>query len=259
MMERVKAESVYDVLRTGDMDAAMATPLGSRINDDYAKFKDAEAKFADVQGRYGRNSTEYKAAEAQVQLLQTVVEKDKESAQNQANSEYTKQKNQEDSLQKELATAKADYDQLNMRMMDYQQAKQEAAADRSLYDELVKKIRENEINASFQNDMVRIADEARPNYAAVYPKRQLNLIVAFFASTILSFIGLVATDRVDTTIRNPEQVAQSLKARVIGGLPMMKKWRATPSLALLQNASLMESGVGGDGKASQTRNQLSGV
>jgi succinoglycan biosynthesis transport protein ExoP len=41
-------------------------------------------------------------------------------------------------------------------------------------------------------------------------------------------------------------------------LPMMKKWRATPALALLQNASLMEAGVGGDGKSAQTRNQLSG-
>jgi capsular exopolysaccharide synthesis family protein len=75
---------------------------------------------------------------------------------------------------------------------------------------------------------------------------------------ILSFIGLVATDRVDTTIRNPEQVAQTLKARVIGGLPMMKKWRSTPSLALLQNASLIEAGVGGNGKNIQTRTQLSG-
>jgi len=45
---------------------------------------------------------------------------------------------------------------------------------------------------------------------------------------------------------------------VIGGLPMMKKWRATPTLALLQNASLLEAGVGGDGKTAQTRNQLSG-
>ena len=106
--------------------------------------------------------------------------------------------------------------------------------------------------------MVRVADEARPNYAKVYPKTSLNLLVAFFVSSVLAFVGLVATDRVDTTVRNPEQISQSLKARVIGGLPMMKKWRATPALALLQNASLMEAGVGGEGKASQTRTQLSG-
>ncbi len=257
-MERVKAESVYDILRTGDIDAAMATPLGSHINDDYAKLRDAQARFDDVKRRYGRNSEQYKSAEADVNTMEQVVQQDRDSAQKQANSEYLKQKTQEDMVQKELASAKADFDELNIKAMDYQTAKQEADQDRALYDELVKKIRENEINASFQNDMVRIEDAARPNYTAVYPKKQLNLIVAFFASTILSFIGLVATDRVDTTIRNPEQVAQTLKARVIGGLPMMKKWRSTPALALLQNAALTEGGVGGDGRITQTRNQLSG-
>ncbi|HEY4085419.1 MAG TPA: polysaccharide biosynthesis tyrosine autokinase [Bryobacteraceae bacterium] len=258
MLDRVKAESLYNVLRTGGVDAAMATPLGSHINDDFAKLKDSQAKFEDIKLRYGRNADVYKAAEAEVQRLEQTVQQDRDSVQKQANAQYVTQKTQEAMVQDQLASAKADYDQLNIRAMDYQTAKQEAAQDRSLYDELVKKIRENEINASFQNDMVRIADAARPNYAAVYPKKQLNLIVAFFASIILSFIGLVATDRVDTTIRNPEQVAQTLKARVIGGLPMMKKWRSTPTLALLQNASLMEAGVGGDGRSTQTRTQLSG-
>jgi len=257
-MDRVKAESLYNVLRTGDVDAAMATPLGSHINDDNAKLMDARSKFEDIKMRYGRNADVYKQAEAEVQRLEELVQADRDSTQRQANAVYITQKTQEEMVQDQFAAAKADYDQLNIRAMDYQTAKQEADQDRTLYDELVKKIRENEINASFQNDMVRIADAARPNYAAVYPKKELNLLVAFFASTILSFIGLVATDRVDTTIRNPEQVAQTLKARVIGGLPMMKKWRSTPSLALLQNASLLESGVGGDGKAVQTRTQLSG-
>lgn len=257
-LDRVKAESVFNTLQTGDLDAALASPMGTRISDDVAKLKEAQAKFAEVRAKYGAKNDVYLQAEASVNLLQSQIEKDIASAKKQAESEYAKQKNQEEMVQKQLATAKEEYDQLNMRMLDYQQAKQEATANRALYDELVKKIRENEINAGFNNDMVRIADEARPSVASVYPNRQLNLMVALFVSTVLAFVGLVATDRVDTTVRNPEQVAQTLKARVIGGLPMMKKWRATPSLALLQNASLTEGGVGGDGKAVQTRTQLSG-
>jgi succinoglycan biosynthesis transport protein ExoP len=257
-MERVKAESVYDALQAGDLDSALASPLGSRIADDNAKLKAAQDSFAEARLRYLPKADQYQRAEAAVKQLESQITKDVTSARNQANSEYVTQKTQEDLVQKKLAEAKEVYDRLNLSMLDYQQAKQEATADRTLLDELTKKIRENEINAGFQNDMVRIADEAKPNVNYVYPKKQLNLLVAFFVSTVLAFVGLVATDRVDTTVRNPEQVSQSLKARVIGGLPMMKKWRATPTLALLQNASLMEAGVGGDGKSGQTRNQLSG-
>ncbi len=259
-MDRIKAESVYESIQAGDLDAALASPLalGTRIADDLTKLKDAQDRFAEAKLRWGPANYSYQQAEVAVNQLQSQVNKDVISVRGQADSEYVKQKNQEDLVQKELAAKKADYDELNMRMLDYQQAKQEATANRTLLDELVKKIRENEINAGFQNDMVHIEDFARAPVNSVYPRKTLNLLLAFFVSTILAFVGLVATDRVDTTIRNPEQVSQSLKARVIGGLPMMKKWRATPALALLQNASLMEAGVGGTGKSAQTSNQLSG-
>jgi succinoglycan biosynthesis transport protein ExoP len=257
-MARVKAESVYNAVQTNDLDAALNSPMGLKIPDDQAKLKDSQAKLLEVKQRYGPAMPQFHDAEAAVAQYQQQVDKDVASVRSQAQSEYQKELDQENLVQKQLAAAKSDYDQLNMRMLDYQQAKQEALADRALYDELVKRIRENEINSGFQNDMVRIADEARPPVNPVFPRRNLNLIVAFFVSTVLAFVGLVAMDRVDTTVRNPEQVSQSLKARVIGGLPMMKKWRGTPALALLQNASLMESGVGGDGSAVQTRNQLSG-
>jgi polysaccharide biosynthesis transport protein len=256
--DRVKAESVYNALKSDDPDAAQASPMGTRIADDIQKLKESEEKFLEAQQRFGVRNFAYSNAQAQVEQFQAQVTKDVASAREQAKSEYQKQLDQESLVQKQLATAKEDYDKLNMRMLDYQQAKQEAVTDRALLDELNKRIRENEINSGFNNDMVRVADEARPNFAAVYPNSRLNLLVAFFVSSVLAFVGLVATDRVDTTVRNPEQVSQSLKARVIGGLPMMKKWRATPALALLQNASLMEGGVGGEGKASQTRTQLSG-
>lgn len=257
-MARVKAEAIYNSLQAGDLDAALASPQGARIADDQAKLKESQAKFVDIKGRYGIRDDHYIQAEAAVAQFQSQVDRDVASSKNQAAADYRRQVDQEALVQKKLTEAKAEYDQLNMRMLDYQQAKQEALADRTLYDELVKKIRENQINKGFQNDMVRIADVARPPAIAVYPRRNLNLTIAFLVSTILALVGVVAADRVDTTVRNPEQVAQSLKARVIGGLPMMKKWRATPSLALLRDAVLTESGAAGDAKDLQMRTQLSG-
>jgi capsular exopolysaccharide synthesis family protein len=257
-MERVKAESNYNALQSGDLDAALASPQGLHIADDLTKLKEAQGRFADVKLRYGQRSDIYQQAQASVTQLQQQLDKAVASARSQAESEYRKQQNQEDLVRTQLAAVKSDYDQLNLRMADYQQAKQDATADRALLDELVKKIRENEINAGFQNDMVRIADVARPNYQYVYPRRQLNLLVAFLVSTVLAFVGLVASDRIDTTVRNPEQVAQSLKARVIGGLPMMKKWRAAPALGLMRNAALTEAGADGGGALAPAGDQLSG-
>ncbi len=254
---RIKAESVYNVLQAGTLDAALASPAGSHIAEDLSRLKEAQAAFTTVKLRYGQNSEEYKKAETAVNQFGAQVDNDIQSAKKQAENDYHQKLTEEQLAQKQLVEAKEAFDKLNIRMLDYQTAKQEATANRKLYDEMMQKISENQINASFQNDMVRVADRARPSLGAVYPRVQNNLTIAFFVSTLIALVGLVAMDRVDTTVRNPEQIAQTLKVRVIGGLPMMRKWRATPSLALLQNAALAE-GSGSNGKALQTRVQLSG-
>ena len=53
---------------------------------------------------------------------------------------------------------KAEFDRLNARSFEYQTLKREADGDKKLYEELVRKIKEAGINASFQNSSIRVAD-----------------------------------------------------------------------------------------------------
>jgi succinoglycan biosynthesis transport protein ExoP len=75
---------------------------------------------------------------------------------------------------------------INSRSFEYQQLKREADADKTLYDELIRKIREADINAGFQNNNIRIADVARPPLHPVFPNVRLNLLLAFLFSTLLA-------------------------------------------------------------------------
>jgi succinoglycan biosynthesis transport protein ExoP len=77
-----------------------------------------------------------------------------------------------------------------LRSFEYQQLKREADADKTLYDELIKKIREADINAGFQNNNIRIADLARPPLHPVFPNLKLNLILGVSLSTLLA-VGAV--------------------------------------------------------------------
>jgi len=47
-------------------------------------------------------------------------------------------------------------------LMNTPALKRDADADKALYEELTKRIKEAGINASFQNSSIRLADEARP-------------------------------------------------------------------------------------------------
>jgi capsular exopolysaccharide synthesis family protein len=48
------------------------------------------------------------------------------------------------------------------------------------------------------------------------------MLLAFLSSTLLAVGGAVLSDLLDKTIRDPEQVARTLRTEVIGSLPLMK-------------------------------------
>ncbi len=52
--------------------------------------------------------------------------------------------------------------------------KREASADKSLYEELVRKIKEAGINAGFQNSSIRLADAARAAFKPVFPSASIE-------------------------------------------------------------------------------------
>jgi capsular exopolysaccharide synthesis family protein len=134
-------------------------------------------------------------------------------------------------LQKAVAETKAEWDSLNSRSFEYQQLKREADDDKTLYDELIRKIREADINAGFQNNNIRIADLARPALHPVFPNIKLNLILAFLFSTLLAVGAALLYDTLDTTLRDPKEASRFLGTDVIGTMPVDRNAAQLPKSA----------------------------
>src|SRR5207244_10954176 len=66
------------------------------------------------------------------------------------------------------------------------------------------------------------------------PNIPLNVMLAFLFSTLLAVGAAVVGDLLDKTIRDPEQVARTLRTEVIGSLPLMK---SRPLAGLLANSA----------------------
>src|SRR5580692_11420281 len=94
-----------------------------------------------------------------------------------------------------------------------------------MYEELVRKIKEAEINAGFQNSAIRIADPARAALRPVFPNVKLKVLLAFLFSSLLAAGAAVLSDVLDTSVWDPEQIAAPFQIDVMGSLPMVKSWR----------------------------------
>ena len=220
--ERLRKQATYESVRDGRVEAALATGQGEALRKLAERTNEAKESLAQAKAFYGANHPEYRRAQATVDQVQSAFNSTQSGIMQRVEIEYRESERREQMAGEAVAAAKTDFDGINARSFEYQSLKREADADKALYDELVRKIKEAGINAGFQNSSIRIADPARPPLKAVFPNIPLNALLAFLLSALVGIGAAVLADMLDKTIRDPEQVARTLRTEVIGSLPLLK-------------------------------------
>ncbi len=230
--DRVRKESAWSSVQSGTLESAQVSTQGENLKTISAKLDEARQKFADVKTHYGPNHPEYRKAAVQVDEVERQLQQSRKNAAQRVEVEYRESLDRENMLRKAVAETKAEFDRLNSRSFEYQALKREADADKTLYEELVRKIKEAGINAGFQNSSIRIADPARAAVKPVFPDLKLNVLLAFLFSTLLSVGFAVLSDVLDSSVRDPEQISNLFQMDVMGSLPLVKTWRRSLTSAV---------------------------
>jgi capsular exopolysaccharide synthesis family protein len=223
--ERVAAEAAFTSTRNGDLESAQVSGQGEQLKRLVDRRNEAGERFSEVKTHFGPNHPEYRRALASVNELDRQIGEMRASIARRMEVQFREALTREQMLARGVAETKAEYDSINLRSFDYQRAKREADADKQLYEELVRKIREAGINAGFQNNTVRVADPARAPWKPVFPRLWLILLLALLFSSVTAVAVALVSDSLDTTIRDPEQVSQTLRIHMVGTLPAMKNVR----------------------------------
>lgn len=229
--DRVRREAALASIKKGALETAEARGSGEMLRRLVEHQNEARERFVEVQSHFGKNHPEYRKAADRVAEIERQLAGARETLGRQLSTDYDEAVHREQMLRKAVAETKAEFDRLNSRSFEYQSLKRDAEADKKLYEELVRKIKEAGINASFQNSSIRIADLARPGELPVSPNLKLNLIVAFLVSLLIAVIATIASEALDNTVRDPDHASRMLGAEVIGSLPVVKTWRGRLGLA----------------------------
>jgi capsular exopolysaccharide synthesis family protein len=223
--ERLRKEAAYHASRSGTVASAMISTQGEELTKLQDRVNQAKQRLADVASIYGPNHNEYRKAANDLAEVERQFTEAHAVVSQRVDADFQEAKDRENMLRKAVRSTKAEYDELNAHSFEYQQLKRDADADKALYDDLERRIREAGINAGFQNNSIRIADLARPPDSPVFPRTKLNLLLALIASMVVGICGAILADLLDNTIRDPEQVARALDTSVLGTLPTVKEMR----------------------------------
>jgi capsular exopolysaccharide synthesis family protein len=241
--DRVRQEAESLAVGDNSMEAALASAQGESLRKLLEHLNEVQEKFAQIAGQYGANHPEYRKAAAQVAEVQRLLEKTRQNIAERVSVGHREAVSREGMLKAAVAETKSEFDKLNARSFEYQQLKREAEGDKKLYEELVRRIKEAGINASFQNSSIRLADPARPPVKAVFPDILLNSVLALLFSALLAMGAAVLHDVLDNTVRSAEDVSRVLNLAMLGTLPAVKNWSKRLS-AVITNGNRMGTAAG---------------
>ena len=99
----------------------------------------------------------------------------------------------------------------------------EASANRQLYDGLLQRYREVSTASGAVNSSVSILDEAVPSGVPIKPRVMVNIILALLAGLGLGLLIGFVRERVNDTIRSPDDILLKLKLPLLGTTPFAKR------------------------------------
>jgi capsular exopolysaccharide synthesis family protein len=235
-------------MKSGSLEAAQVSSQGEELAKLNEQLNQARAKVAQEKSIHGPRHPDYRQAVSEQAELEKQFESMRSNISGRIQVEYREALNREQMLQKTVGDTKAEWDKINSKSFEYQQLKREADTDKSLYEELIRKIREADINAGFQNNNIRIAYLARASSHPVFPNTRMNLMLALLFSSLLATGAALFLDAVDTTLRDPQEASQFLGTDVIGTMPidrlaaqLPKRVATVPAAAIVAKAP--ENGI----------------
>src|SRR5689334_8694764 len=145
--DRVRKEAANKSVADGSLEAAQVSTQGEALKRLSERLDETQQKFAEIKAHYGPNHPEYRKAALQLAELQRQLQSGKDNIGRRVEVEYREAMNRESMLQKAVGETKSEFDRLNARSFEYQSLKREAEADKTLYADLVRRIREASINS----------------------------------------------------------------------------------------------------------------
>lgn len=244
----VGKEVDFRALKSGSLAAIAVSPQAVEL----AKMEDAvhqaQEKMAVAKTVYGANNPEYRRAANSLAEISRQYSAMQAEITNRIEVQYQEAGKREKMLHDALLQAKSESDALNVQSMQYQELKREAEANKTLYNELFRKVKEAGINGAFQGSAMRVADEARPQSRPVFPNKTIFIALGFLFSLAASVITVVISSMLDTTLRDPEQVRRAMGVEVLGILPHVRQFSSlapSQSLTLTHSASRIKSAWSG--------------
>jgi succinoglycan biosynthesis transport protein ExoP len=247
---RMDKESIYRLVQDGDSDSITAAAhaesmlkgsTGSSALLEKLREQEADLKIqlAQLSVQFGPAYPKLAQVRGQLQEVEAQMQVEMTKVTARLRGDYQAALQRENMLHAALEQQKQEANKLNESAIEYNLLKRDVDTNRTLYDNLLEKLKEAGVMAGLRSNNFRIVDTARVPTGPSEPNLPRNLAFAL-ALGLTTGVGLAfLLEGMDNTVRTPEQ-AQAISALPsLGMIPLGS--RTTTEIGTRQRLSLAAS------------------
>jgi capsular exopolysaccharide synthesis family protein len=224
---REQLESLYSKVRdlAGDYKKAETVPAiagDPALQTIRAQILAAEQSLRDLSGTYLSKHPVMIKAVSDLKALK--LKRDQEIVRiiESINNEYEMAKTTEGNLQEQMARTKAQAQGFGEKFIQYGSLKREVDTNRTMYDALLMRIKEQSVTEEKHPVSLWIVEEALVNAYPVSPNKKKNLLLGLIVG-LMAGVGMAFfVDYLDNTIKYPEETERALGLPVLGLVSLWK-------------------------------------
>jgi capsular exopolysaccharide synthesis family protein len=192
------------------------------------------SKGAELRGEMERHSDAYPTVQklkAEIAGIDAQMDAVAKRIRGSIREQYEIARQQEASLQSNVAEQRQTSINEQGRGVQLSILRRDADTNRALYDALLQRYRELNATAGVTINNISVIDQAELPRFPVWPKPALNALIGAIIGLLLGALVALVRERLDDTIRSPNDVERKLGLPLIGVLPLAKEGKILDEFA----------------------------
>lgn len=204
---------------------------------------DLKVQYAQAQAKFGSAYPLVSQLQAQLTEINGSIQTEISKLAARSENDYLAAKHTEDMLRASFEAQKAEANRLNDKAVQYTILKQEVESSRTLYQDLLTKLKEGGVLAGLHSTNLVLLDPARTAAEPARPIYALNLAIGWMFGMVVGIAFAFARDAFDETLRTPHDVEITTALPCVGVVPELASCAELPKRLRKAKTGMMETSI----------------
>lgn len=217
--DRIAKQSAYRIATETAPNTVPQVIDNARLNELQAQLAELHRQLAELESQYTPEHPKVQQVQAQIDELESMFQTERSNVLTRIRSEYQAALMRENMLGAAYRQQAQVVSEQTQKTINYNILEREVETNRQLYDSLLQKAREADIETAMRGSNARIIDPAEPTNVPSKPNYLWNVLLGAMAGLMFGVAWVVGHESFDRSFKSPGDSTRHLKLPELGVIP----------------------------------------